>query len=219
MSWLKRKSCMARISEFVLNFIANSIWQIPVILAVAGAGSYLLKRGSARHRHTLWLTALMLSIVAPLLSASQLMPDSLSGFQFDKPQFSATTVVPTPGQSSSGMDEPRQETSQTVIPTVGRSRSLPVVNTTTDNAIILTAIYAVFFSCFLIRFVRLWHRKELLRRSISFTRLPEQIDYIATHCRSAFQIQHVAIGRSSLARVPCTLGARRPLIIVPDSYC
>lgn len=39
---------MLRTSEFVLNFILNSFWQIAVIFAIASAGAWLLRNGPAQ---------------------------------------------------------------------------------------------------------------------------------------------------------------------------
>ena len=44
---------MLRTSEFILNFVLNSCWQIAVIVALAALASRLLKNGPARYRHTL----------------------------------------------------------------------------------------------------------------------------------------------------------------------
>ena len=57
---------MLRTSEFILNFILNSCWQIAVIFAIAALGAWLLKNGPARYRHAVWIAALTAGLVVPL---------------------------------------------------------------------------------------------------------------------------------------------------------
>lgn len=47
----------------VLTFLVNALWQIPAILAVAALGAWLLRRGPARSRHSLWVGALAASVL------------------------------------------------------------------------------------------------------------------------------------------------------------
>ena len=76
---------MLRTSEFVLNFILNSCWQIAVIFAVAAIGAWLLKNGPARYRHALWIVALTACLVVPLLTATRFVPAWVSSFQIVAP--------------------------------------------------------------------------------------------------------------------------------------
>jgi hypothetical protein len=72
---------MLRISEFILNFVLNSAWQVPAIFVIAALASWLLRNGPARYRHTLWVIALVVSLVVPLLTATRVVPDWVSSFQ------------------------------------------------------------------------------------------------------------------------------------------
>ncbi len=65
---------MIRTGEFVLNFLLNSLWQIPAIWMVTLASAYLLKNCSAQYRHVLWIVALALCLIAPVVSATGLRP-------------------------------------------------------------------------------------------------------------------------------------------------
>ena len=72
---------MLRTSEFILNFVLNSCWQIAVIVALTALASRLLKNGPARYRHTLWVFALVVSLVVPLLTATRYIPAWLSSVE------------------------------------------------------------------------------------------------------------------------------------------
>src|SRR5262245_13587862 len=65
---------MLRVSEFILNFVLNSCWQIAAIVAVAFLASCLLRNGPVRYRHALWVVALVASLVVPLLTATRFVP-------------------------------------------------------------------------------------------------------------------------------------------------
>jgi hypothetical protein len=70
-----------RISEFIINFVLNSAWQIVAIFAVASLVSWLLRNGPARYRHTLWVVAMLASLVVPLLTATRFVPAFVADFQ------------------------------------------------------------------------------------------------------------------------------------------
>src|SRR6185369_9795574 len=65
---------MLRTSEFILNFVLNSCWQIAAIVVVAALASWLLRNGPSRYRHVLWVVALVTSLIVPLLTATHAIP-------------------------------------------------------------------------------------------------------------------------------------------------
>src|SRR5690242_16453465 len=72
---------MLKTSEFILNFVLNSCWQIAAIFVVAAVASRLLKNGPARYRHVLWVLALAMSLVVPLLTTTHYVPEWISRAQ------------------------------------------------------------------------------------------------------------------------------------------
>jgi len=60
---------MKTISEFLLTFLLNAFWQIALITAAAAFGDWLLRRTVVRYRHVLWVAALGLSLVLPLVTS------------------------------------------------------------------------------------------------------------------------------------------------------
>ncbi|HSL53191.1 MAG TPA: hypothetical protein VK868_02305, partial [Pyrinomonadaceae bacterium] len=72
---------MLRTSELILNFVLNSCWQIAVIAAIAALASRLLKNGPARYQHALWVFALVISLLVPLLTATRYVPSWISSVQ------------------------------------------------------------------------------------------------------------------------------------------
>ena len=185
-------------SEFILNFLVNSLWQIPVVCGLAALGTFLLRNSSARYRHTVWVTALFFCLIAPATTAIEVVP--------------AYTITPT----TVSVDADDQVTPDH---TRRRQSSQVVVDATPGKMQFVTAAYLVFLALGAVRFGRLWRTKERLRRSVGFDGLTSQIEIGTRRCMEAFEIEKVQVGRSSIARVPYALGIRRPLIVLPDSFC
>ena len=92
---------MLRISEFILNFVLNSAWQVTAIFVVAVVASWLLRNGPARYRHTLWIIVLVASFVVPLLTVTRFVPDWISSFQVVGAPSKPENVVLVQGQNGS----------------------------------------------------------------------------------------------------------------------
>ena len=189
-------------NEFILNFLVNSAWQIAAIFMLAVVGTYLLKNCSAHYRYIVWITALFLCLIAPVITATQIVTWR-------------SHVIPSASQI-------RVENEDNLAPvnhTQRRRSSQVVVNTTPQNMQLIAAAYFIFLGLCALRFMRLWRTKERLRRSVSFTGLTPSIEIALKRCMALFGIERVRLGRSPTARVPCTVGIRRPLIVLPDSFC
>lgn len=59
---------MTKISDLVLTFVANALWQVTLIAGVAACGAWLLRHAPAKYRHAVWVAALLLSFVLPFSS-------------------------------------------------------------------------------------------------------------------------------------------------------
>lgn len=189
---------LTSVSEFVLNYVVNASWQIVAIALVAAAGSRLLRNGPARYRHVLWLAALLLCVLVPLLTASQPVSTEKSA-----PQIVSAPLNPEPDPSVSHLTKRRTR----------------VVNTTWLTTLWLTFGYALFFAWRAVRVVRFWRRKERLRSSVQLADLPPEAERVVRRCRAIFGIRNVAVAQSSTAGLPFTIGARRPLIVIPEAFC
>ncbi|HKY41736.1 MAG TPA: M56 family metallopeptidase [Pyrinomonadaceae bacterium] len=185
-------------SELIFNFVLNAAWQIVAIFAVAALASWLLKSGPARYRHTLWVVALIACFVVPLLSATR--------FVTPTPEITPVQVTPTAtAPEDFGIDH------------LVTRRTRPV-NTTARTALFLTLAYVLVVLLRGITLARFWFRKENLRRSATVAGLTPEIELVAQRCRSIFGVD-AAVTRSDKARVPYTIGARRPLILLPTAFC
>lgn len=200
---------MLSTSEFILNFVLNSSWQIAAILAVAALASRLLKSGPARFRHALWVFALAVSLVVPLLTATHYVPSWISRAQ----------VTTEPGVVAPGRANNVGSTVDPSVDRIGTRRRTTTITPTPRSVLIVSFAYAVFILVRAIRLTRFWQRKERLRKSATRTGLTPQVEAAAEHCRRLLGISDASLTRSTEARVPYTIGSRRPLIVLPDAYC
>lgn len=194
---------MTPANEFILNFVVNSTWQIAAIFVLASVGAYFLKNCSAHYRYIVWVAALFLSLLAPVITATQVVHT----LTINPRSYSTSQPLNTTTDDEAAVDHTR------------RRRAQVVVETKQQNMQLIAAAYFVFLGLCALRFVRLWQRKERLRRSVSFTGLTESIQISLKRCMALFGIKRVQLGRSPMVCVPCTVGIRRPLIVLPDSFC
>ncbi len=203
---------MLELSELTVTFILNAGWQIAAIFAVAALASWLLKNGPARFRHALWIVALVASFVVPLLTATRFVPAWISTRQAVAPAVPAANgakVEPPPTENFN-------ETPVVELPKTRRTRS---IETTSETTSVVSILYVLVLLGGIIRLARFWRRKEKLRRSASTVGLTDEIQAVAQRCRNVFTVSNAAVARSDQARVPYTLGARRPLILLPEAFC
>ena len=194
---------MLRTSEFILNFVLNSCWQIVAIVAVTAFASWFLRNGPARYRHVLWIVALIASLAVPLLTATHFVPTW--------PQTEPSAVAPGRVNNSGPQD-------YSSVDHIGTQRTRTV--TTTPRIIVfLILAYALFILVRAIRLARFWQRKERLRKTATRTGLGPEVSAAAVRCRELLAVHSVTVTRSTEARVPYTIGARHPLIVLPDAYC
>ena len=193
------------IGEFVLNYVVNAAWQSAAIAMVAALASLLLRNGPARYRHVLWILALLLCVVVPLFSATHTTPVEKSAFTSAQPQ--------APAVSAPLMPEPDLS-----LPHLTKRRTR-VVNSTSFTAMSLTFAYALFLAWRVIRLLRFWRRKDRLKSSTDFAALSSEAEEVARRCRAILGIRKVEVVQSSSARMPYTIGARRPLIVLPSPFC
>jgi bla regulator protein blaR1 len=203
---------MVRISEFILSFILNSSWQIAAILVVAAIGSWLLRNGPARYRHVLWVAALATCLIVPLLTASRFLSPWVAGLQAVARRPVVVEHKSVAPVSHSGAND------DLTVDHIG-ARRRETITISTRSVFYVALGYALFIFGRGIRLARFWQRKEKLRRSATRAGLTPEIELAAKACRSAFGTRDATVMRSDTARVPYTLGVRRPLIVLPKAYC
>ncbi|HEX5883944.1 MAG TPA: M56 family metallopeptidase, partial [Pyrinomonadaceae bacterium] len=202
---------MLRISEFILNFVLNSFWQIAVIFAIAASASWLLRNAPARYRHTLWVAALSVSLIAPLFPANRWISNFRIATPDTRPAIIAALKNVAPVASQSDKEE-------VAVDHVGSRRS-QTISTSIRTASLLAFAYMLFIVWRAIRLIRFWRRKEKLSRTATDIGLSEEVEAAAKRSRSLLGVDNVRITKSNQAHVPYTLGWRRPMIVLPEAFC
>ena len=195
---------MVSLSESILTYVVNASWQTIVIVLVAALASLLLRTAPARYRHVLWLTTLAACVIVPLLTLTQ------------KSAFNESVLIPVPTRPAVTAVSAESDSAPLLNLTKRRTQ---VVNTTSESTSLLLGVYALFIVWRIIRLVRFWRRKETLRFAAGLKPLSPSVESIAQHCQTILGVANISVAQSSSARVPFTIGARRPLIVVPETFC
>lgn len=205
---------MTRSSELLLSFVANAGWQLVVIFAIASLGSYLLRNAAANLRHALWLVALGLSFAAPLWTVGGLSLNFGRAISHVEPRPSGSSSISTgPPQISS------ERESDTALVDRLVARRKQVVNAKPRSLLLISAAFSLFVFLRMARLVRLWLKKETLRRSAGPIAFSPAVDAAIARCRHAFGVREFSVLCSDRTIVPVTLGARKPVIILPEHFC
>src|SRR5689334_19034011 len=85
---------METISRALLTFLLNSIWQVPLVAAVAWLACRLMRRSSASYRNAVWVAALLAAILLPAASVRIDRPNP------ERLHFSAAMVDSPPSASA-----------------------------------------------------------------------------------------------------------------------
>jgi len=190
---------METISRYLLTFLLNALWQVPLVTAVAALASRFLRQAPARHAHAVWVAALAVAAMLPLVSAR-------TSDSSPTPKFTADLTVPgavAAKPPSLGVAVPALRVPQL------RTVSLPVL-----AAAALVWAYLLFV---LFRLLRLaWRSVSTvrIRRSAYAAPLTERLQAVRDRCHRAFGGRAVKLLCSSQISGPVTAGSA---ILVPES--
>ena len=189
-------------SELLLTFLLNAVWQIPLIAAAAALSAWLLKQSSVRHRHWTWVSALLLSLLVPLVATSRLslnnQPTPIATTDVSRVELAALNISSEPFRASSTTLEP--------------SKAF-VLNTFAAQAII--GVYVAFMLFGLFRFSKAWRATQRITDSAHQAEASDVLDGVLAKCQHLIGEKNVQILCSESLPVPVTLGIRKPLIILP----
>jgi TonB family protein len=193
---------MKTISELLLTFLLNAFWQIALVAAAAALGDWLLRRTVVRYRHFLWVAALGLSLVLPLVAAvrsgSSRVPAALPPPQIALEPI-AITDVPKLGERA----------------LVSGAKGFFQINGRVAAG--LLALYLIFLGYRGVKLFRAWARTQAARRSATPIEPADRIQAIIADCRKVIRVNRVSVVSSALLRAPATIGIRRPLVILPEA--
>ena len=191
---------METISQWLLTFLSNALWQALVILAAAACCDRLMWNASGRQRHFLWVLALVLCALLPLLGAAgplREVAQTPAAREVAPVQMEASASIPPPPPiASTGLLRPR---SRTFSPS-------PIL------IMLALSCYGISLMYHGIRLWRAGRRTKALLSSARNREIPERLALIVERCQRAFGLKSVTILYSAETSVPVTVGRRTMLL-------
>lgn len=213
---------MGRISELAMHFLVNAAWQIAAVAIVASVCARLLRNVAARYRHPLWFASLVLSLALPLWGL----------FNFDVQRDGPLHIEERPAAAVQARERLTSTSDASPSPAVtdgavaGSLRLEDLLRTRRQSvaaspslALALAIAYAFFVLYRLVGLWRAWLHAQSLRRSSYERELPTPLAAVALRCKEVFGLKRVPLMFSTKATTPGTVGAWKPVIILPESFC
>ena len=192
-------------SQLLLTFLLNAIWQIALIAALASLGVRLLRKSSMRYQHWVWVGALFLSLLVPVVTAVRAMASGA----FSRPEAGFERELVNPVLA----DE--------VLPFQSPSTGVSSWSFQLDRTVVLTLlfVYGAFLFYRAFKLAQAWYRTREIRNSAVDLDGDEAVEAIVCRCgkRLNFQTDRIRVCGSDSLPVPVTIGLFRPVIILPAS--
>jgi bla regulator protein blaR1 len=184
---------MRSLEFWILAYLLNSLWQVPLLFAAAWIAARTLRSLGAAMEHRVWVIALLLQSLLPALSI----------FPWE------WLRMPFWGGNVSRAGEAH------VSVTVGEGTGIGVLQLPGALLEAITILYVAVTVFFAVRF--LWRAINLsgLRREAVPVPLTGQVVLFWQRCLKRFEVQDVTIAASSRVFGPVTLGIRRKLLLLP----
>jgi len=199
---------MRTISQLLLTFLLNSVWQIVLIASLASISAWLLRNSAARYLHWIWVAALLLSVIVPLTTSSDILTSTFSRTQQVQ---TANYLQPTIPPVAIGNARAFEFTA----PTVPSDAFL----LNASLAVGLTLAYALVLLYGAVRLFRALYLTRKLRLNAVEANENHQLSGLIRKCSTAISegAPSAKICFSELVPVPITIGVFTPVIIVPKA--
>ena len=185
--------------EMGLNFLVNAAWQLIAIAIVALVADRLL-RHVARARHFVWVGALLLSLGLPLWSATA----TLTRTNYSSAALPVAVAVPIAAPTN---------IETTFTPD---SWSLSTIHTSQRVALLVSILFVMAMVFRGVRMGRAWLNTRSIRRNAAAVELRDELRNVVRECESAFGIDGCDLLSSATLRTPATVGALKPVLILPE---
>jgi TonB family protein len=185
---------MTTLESAVLSYLANALWQVPLILAAGWLAARALRPAGPGAEHRVWVSVLLLQVFLPVLSA---VPwETVRGFlsmfgghvEHAQPHVS---IVMGPGTTLVDPHFPSWLLTSVVI------------------------VYGAITMWFAVRF--LWRIRTTRALTVNATAVTLSSNAAAhwAHCSEKFEIKSASLGTSSQIYGPITVGIRRQTVLLP----
>jgi TonB family protein len=185
---------MTKFESIVLSYLANALWQVPLLFAAGWLAARVLRRFGPAVEHRVWVSVLVQQALLPAASGIpweavrallNLFGGSITNGQ---PHIS---VVMGPGTASSNPHLPAWFLASAA------------------------AVYAAITVWSVARFVWNLHAIRVLRRNAAAVTLSADAAGYWAQCAERFGVESASLGTSSDIFGPITIGIRRKLVLLP----
>ena len=190
---------METISRALLTFLLNSIWQVPLVAAVAWLTCRLMSKSSARYRNAVWVAALLAAILLPAASVRIDRPNP------ERLHFS-TSLVDSP--------QPASAASTVASPAPSPAAPARTVSLAQTTASVVIGVYLVFLIFRVGGLGLALLRTARIRARARSAAIPEPLQQVWTRCQQAFGLTGLQLLVSPHVSGPVTAGRA---IILPES--
>jgi TonB family protein len=194
---------MSTVQSWILSYLLNSLWQVPLLFAAGWLAARALKPLGAAAEHRVWVSVLLLQTLVP--ACSTLPPELFRAFFARLGALLAFFTNAHPAADS--------QVSVTMGPGVG----LTALHIPPALLVTIAIAYAAATSYFTARFLWRCHHLQTLRRESTPITLTGEAALYWAQCLDKFAIGEVAIAASSRIRGPVTIGLARKLLLLPAS--
>ena len=195
---------MITMSDWLATFVLNAAWQITAITAIVMLSSRWLRRAPSRYAHAAWVAALAGCLLVPLMTL--LIQTREAGHN------AAASGIPL-GPSAAESSQSAKGGVPFSFHSLSHSLSFP--------PLLIRALFGAYLSLLAWRAIQLgWaaYRTFRISRCASHCPIPPSLARTAEHCRQAFSLSPVPMLRAREGSGPATIGIRRPLLILPESF-
>jgi beta-lactamase regulating signal transducer with metallopeptidase domain len=196
---------MRTFNQLVLTALFNACWQIPLLVGMASCSAWLLKDASARYRHWLWTSTLLLALVIPAAGAMPIL------FENSVPLVPPVSLDPA---------------TESLVHSTQAGWSVPAAVNQSSWSFRLNQYLVIGFLIFYCG-ILIYKMLALLNAARATVRIRQTatkltdnsaLDEIIKSCQRAVgeRANHVEIRQSDRIHVPITFGFIRPIIVLPD---
>lgn len=183
----------------LLNYVANALWQAPLLLGVAALAAWLLRPLGSRAQHRVWVLT---------LAAQTLLP-ALSLLDWYRIVHTAASYLTTGTGDGSGAH----------VAVHMRFQLLRGEQPVSPSALrIALALYLLAFAYSAARLLWQLIRLQTLARDTSPIPATPELESAWQKASAFFSVPNVRLAVSRRIAAPVTLGWRRPLLLLPETF-
>ena len=191
-------------SQLLLTFLLNAVWQIALIAALASFGVWLLRKSAMRYQHWVWVAALVLSLLVPVVTAVRAMP-----------------VAPSSARSELRPDLFNPVFTEARVPFQSPSTGVTDWSFQLDRTLVLVvlSLYGAFLFYRAFKLMQAWFVTRKIRNSAVPVEADEGVAAIMRECAKRLNLNpiRVTVCSSASLAVPVTAGLVSPVIILPEA--